>query len=218
MRQLIAYKILDIILILSLRIGPEQTRIEMGRVLKLFFQGFLLTQSRVTSSSIPISKYLTAHPNQLQMSSSKNSSFKSAAKHRTSIAFAPISNQKPSTNAKDNLIPNSGTGLGVTGILEMVSKENLDDEANNSCEEYLKYSFDQTTNEIVGSSLKTNSGQAHKRVSSLGLTYKFRSQSIGLLSMSNEGYLGLFREKFGSYNVRFILYLKLKKTNRIHQT
>ena len=39
-RQVLAYKTLDIILILSLRIGPEQTRIEMEMALKLYFDVF----------------------------------------------------------------------------------------------------------------------------------------------------------------------------------
>jgi len=49
-RQVLAFKILDIMLILSLRIGPEQTRIEMGRTLRTYFDGFSLVRSVVSAN------------------------------------------------------------------------------------------------------------------------------------------------------------------------
>ena len=55
MRQAIAYKILDIILLLSLRIGPEQTRIEMEATLKAYFSGFSLVRSKVMDMISPLS-------------------------------------------------------------------------------------------------------------------------------------------------------------------
>ena len=186
MRRVVAYKVLDIILLLSLRIGPEQTRIEMGRVIKTFFEGFSLVHANVMGFAIPVSKPLKIQPpNQTQ--GSKNNSVKNYYKPRASIAFAPLAHQKASSSAKENILLSGG-------ILDLVAKESFSDEtAINSFDEYLKYSYDQSTNEIVGSSLKT-SNQVNKRLPSSALsvaatntTYKFRSQSIGLLSLNSDG-------------------------------
>lgn len=52
MRQALAYKTLDIILILSLRIGLEQTRILMKEVLKIFFDSFSQVRFNIMNSAL----------------------------------------------------------------------------------------------------------------------------------------------------------------------
>ncbi len=180
MRQVLSYKVLDIVLMISLRLGPEQTRLEMEKTLKAFFNGFSLVRSSVMNTSSLLTRPLFIERmrgnGQEIGTQSKNSLAKGAFKARASIAS--FNYQRQFSSSKDNiLLNNSG------GSVSLLEKENLSDEMN-SFDEYLKYSYDQNTNEIIGSSLKT------KRLSlaSSTETYKNRSQSFGLLSLNNEGF------------------------------
>jgi len=126
MRQCIAFKVLDIILLLSLRIGPEQTRIEMEFIIKAYFDAFsLVGNSKLVSSCKPS----TAIKNSIQI------------KRQSIVAF------------------------------------NID--------EYLKFSYDKSTNEIIGSSLGSKLGSSSDTTSDASdQTTKYRTHSIGLLSLN----------------------------------
>lgn len=79
MRQAIAYKILDIILLLSLRIGPEQTRIEMEATLKAYFSGFSLVRSKLMDLISPMNMSRSTKP--VKIEKQKGSSAKSTGKN-----------------------------------------------------------------------------------------------------------------------------------------
>ena len=172
MRQVLAFKILDIILILSLRIGPEQTRIEMEKVLRKYFDGFSLVRSSIMNSSMLASKPVRIEElNKNERSTKYPYSTRDVFKARPSIVS--FSNHRSSLGSKDNNLL-----LNNSAIVESnSSKDTISDLS--SYDEYLKYSYDQSTNEITGSSLK-NSSDVVKR-------HKYRSQSFGLLSLNNEG-------------------------------
>jgi hypothetical protein len=180
MRQVLSYKVLDIILMISLRLGPEQTRIEMEKTLKAFFNGFSLIRSSVMNSSslltLPLIIERMRSNGQEIGGQSKNSLARGAFKARASITS--FNYQRQISASKDNILLNNSGGSA-----SLLEKENLSDDMN-SFDEYLKYSYDQNTNEIIGSSLKT------KRLSLAGSseTYKYRSQSFGLLSLNNDGW------------------------------
>ena len=178
MRQVLSYKVLDILLIISLRIGPEQTRIEMDKTLKTFFNGFSQVRSSVMNTSSILTKPLIIErmKNSQEQNANKNSLARGTYKARASIAS--FNHQRQFSIPKDNILLNS---IGGISILE---KDNLSDEMN-SFDEYLKYSYDQTTNEIIDSSLKANNKRL--TLASSSEVYKFRSQSFGLLSLNNEG-------------------------------
>lgn len=175
MRQSLSFKVLDIMLIISLRIGPEQTRIEMERVMKSFFSGFSLVRSNVMSS---ISKPLVIEKmkNTLAPDSNRAGLARGAFKARASIVS--FNYQRQYSTSKENVLLNN------SGSISILDKDNLSEEMN-SYDEYLKLSYDQSTNEIVGSSLKTGTS---KRLSLAGSSeaYKYRTQSFGLLSLNNE--------------------------------
>lgn len=183
MRQVLAFKILDIILILSFRIGPEQTRIEMEKILKAYFNGFSQVRSNIMDYSL-----LSTKPVKIDLNANKtlkHSLSRGASKARASIVSIEFRNHRNNSIPKDsNMLLN--TSGGNTSDLSG-SKENLNDV--NSFEDFVKFSYDQNTNEIIGSSLKqssindTNNNNSGIRMAA----YRFRSQSFGLLSLSNEG-------------------------------
>jgi hypothetical protein len=188
MRQVLSFKVLDIILIISLRIGPEQTRTEMENILRIYFSGFSIVRSSImNNSSSNLSRPFERMKSQeITRDNSFNKSFsRGAFKVRASLAtFNPT---RHFSTSKENVLLNNSSGS-----MSIIDKDNLSEEMN-SFDEYLKYSIDQTTNEIVGSSLKNNSTLA-KRLSLAGSSeaYKFRSQSFGLLSLNNEGIFKFF--------------------------
>ena len=177
MRQVLAFKILDIILILSLRIGPEQTRIEMEKVLKKYFDGFSLVRSNIMNSSMLATKPVRIEElNKNERSTKYPYSTRDVFKARTSIVS--FSNHRNSLGSKDNNLL-----LNNSAVVESDSSKDTVSDLS-SYDEYLKYSYDQSTNEITGSSLKNSSGEIKR--------YKYRSQSFGLLSLNSEGILTIF--------------------------
>lgn len=89
MRQALAFKTLDIILILSLRIGLEQTRILMKEVLKAFFDSFSQVRFNIMNPSV-----FPSRPIQIK-NESKYSSKASFMKPRVSImSFNQRSNKQ----------------------------------------------------------------------------------------------------------------------------
>jgi hypothetical protein len=85
---------------------------------------------------------------------------------------------------------NFENSMSTVGGDNSISKESYnEEELTNSFEEYLKLSYDQSTDQITGSSLKKS--QLLKRPSinvqppSSSSSYKYRSQSFGLLSLTN---------------------------------
>lgn len=63
MRLALAYKILDIMLLISYRIGPEQTRIEMSHIFRIYFSGFdqvkYVKSPVVTNSNVDVTTKLS---------------------------------------------------------------------------------------------------------------------------------------------------------------
>ncbi len=117
----------------------------------------------------------------------KHSFSRGASKARASIVSIEFRNHRNNSIPKDtNMLLN--TSAGNTSDLSG-SKENLSDV--NSFEDFVKFSYDQNTNEIIGSSLKQSSiTDANNNSSGMRMAaYRFRSQSFGLLSLSNEGEL-----------------------------
>jgi activator of HSP90 ATPase len=157
----------------------------MEKTLKAYFNGFSLVRSSVMNSSsmltLPlIIERMKNNGQDIGGGQNKNTLARGAFKARASIAS--FNYQKQFSTSKDNILLNNSGGSA-----SLLDKENLSDDMN-SFDEYLKYSYDQTTNEIIGSSLKA------KRLSlaSSSDTYKYRSQSFGLLSLNNEGQFSLF--------------------------
>lgn len=196
MRQVLSYKTLDIILLMSLRIGPEQTRIEMERVLKAFFNGFSLVRSSIMNPSVSFTKALRSDKSISSSQEIVNQQFKTSVSRGAFKARASIVsfnhqrlNNSNLSNSKENLLSSNNNNNNNSSFSE---KDLFNDEMN-SFDEYLKFSYDQTTNEIVGSSLKPNNiglgTNNNKRLSlsTTGATYKYRTQSFGLLSLNNEG-------------------------------
>ena len=138
MRQAIAFKVLDIILLLSLRIGPEQTRIEMEFILKAYFNAFNLVRNTII-------------------------------------------NQKPITTSKPLIIRQSATFKPRSSIVAF-SHSNNSFRNKNSFDEYLKFSYDKSTNEIIGSSIKADTINSDTDTETTA--YKYRTHSIGLLSLN----------------------------------
>jgi hypothetical protein len=201
MRQVLAYKILDIILLISYRIGPEQTRIEMEPLIKAYFEGFNQVRTNVMNSLPSKNDSVTNESAQTPLHHQLNQPYqarsnlsRSAFKARTSIVLFnqnTVGGGNPrflsggnNNGEKDNLLldsyANNSMSLNNGGEMN-------DDNDMNSFDEYLKFSYDQTTNEIVGSSLKsTNNGKREITMSASGGDQKYRSQSFGLLSLNSE--------------------------------
>ena len=184
MRQVLAFKILDIILILSFRIGPEQTRIEMEKILKAYFDGFSQVRSSVMDLSLLSTKpvkieHLMNSPSDKTLL--RNNLSRGASKARASIVSIEFRNHRNNSLTKDPTSMLLNTSGGNSDL--STSKEN--DSDVNSFEDFVKFSYDQNTNEIIGSSLKQSniSSDASTRLAA----YRFRSQSFGLLSLSNDG-------------------------------
>ena len=200
-RQVLAYKILDIILILSLRIGPEQTRIELEKILKTYFDGFSQVRARIMDHSL-FKTSSASKPVKIDQSNADEKSNKKltlsrgASKARASIVEIEFRHHRNSSLSKDtSMFLNNPNTNNTTGDLNS-SKETLDDV--NSFEDFVKFSYDQSTNELIGSSLKnssitTDSNNINTRLGA----YRFRSQSYGLLSLSNEE-----NEKSINYNAQ----------------
>ncbi len=149
-------------LILSLRIGPEQTRIEMGRVLRTYFDGFSLVRSvvsaNVQSKPVQISKSVTKNIN-------KSAVNRGIFKARASIVN--FNNQKLS-----EFTPGS-------------ANENLN-ASDGSVDDYIKYSFDSITNDLISSSFKNHQTEIETQRAS----FKLRSNSFGILQ--NQGKSSFF--------------------------
>lgn len=151
-RQVLAFKILDIMLILSLRIGPEQTRIEMGRILRAYFEGFTLVRSVVSAN-------IQSKPLQIGKSETKNNKTpmnRGIFKARASLVN--FNNQK------------------LCGFTPGSTNENLN-ESDGSVDDYIKYSFDSITNEVISSSFKKHQTEKETQRAS----FKLRSNSFGIL-------------------------------------
>ena len=182
MRQALAYKVLDVILVLSLRIGPEQTRLEMKRVLKLYFGSFGLVNTNTKSpgasgplriGNLPVS-FSPRNSEGRSAESRRNNYSRGPFKARASIALASFSQHTPHhqrqlSSQKDTFI-----------------KENLSEEMN-SFDDYYKFSFDQSTNELIGSSIRTTLGSKEEstETETSGQT-KYRAQSLKLASVNDD--------------------------------
>lgn len=146
-RQALAFKVLDIILLLGYRIGPEQTRIEMEFILKAYFNSFYLVRNTIlnqtSNQALSTSKPLVIKRNQ------------SVFKQRTSIVAFSNSSYHRTTS-------------------------------KNSLDEYYKFSYDKSTNELIGTSLKADTLTADSDTSTDTYTSKYRTHSIGLLSLNLE--------------------------------
>ena len=179
MRQVLAYKVLDIILLLSLRIGPEQTRTEMETTLKAYFNVFSLVRSYIFSSENIISK-----PVQIEQRKNENSRVGFITAKQSFSRVGSINYKgRNSTFAKSQQ-------YSKDFVQSFISTSDLNDSMDNSdpinsYDDFLKYSYDQTTNEIVGSSIKSIVNE-HTVKQTLNIPYKFRSQSIGLLSLNDD--------------------------------
>lgn len=196
MRQALAYKILDIILLISYRIGPEQTRVEMERVLRAFFDGFNQVKASLTTTTTTNLTSCQSPNTTAPASSNSISRTRSAFKARTSIvSFDQASSRR--------FLPGNGAGsTGASGPSDGLNTSTGLDSGNadlsDSFDEYLKFSYDQTTNEIVGSSLRPTqaaslavtaaSSVANKRLASSpesGHGQKYRQSSFGLLTQQD---------------------------------
>ncbi|CAF0855447.1 unnamed protein product [Brachionus calyciflorus] len=158
MRQALAFKTLDILLLLSLRIGPEQTRILMEQVLRAFFSSFSQVRSNIMNPSLFPSRPIRID-NESKSTNTKNSFIKARA---SIMSFNNQRRQEPFTISTENK--------------ELIVSDDL-----NSFDEYLKFSYDPSTNEIIDSPLKTS-----KRLALSSAGPKYRTQSFGLLSLNNE--------------------------------
>ena len=198
-RQVLAYKILDIVLIISLRIGPEQTRIELEHILVAYFNGFNLVRSKImnkeNSSVLTTNTVSTSVESQPKLSSS----FSRPGGFFKNRFFGNRSNQAAvQSNSTQPIAAQTKDNKSIK-----IEKENL--EELDSFDGYLKYSYDQSTNEFIGSSFKTNNmnemnsnisannginSNNINRFSTLGSlvasSRRFRSQSFGLLRMNND--------------------------------
>ncbi|RNA20175.1 WD repeat-containing 81-like, partial [Brachionus plicatilis] len=108
MRQALAFKTLDIILILSLRIGLEQTRILMKEALKFFFDSFSQVRFNIMNPSVFPSK-----PIQIK-SESKFTSKASFLKPRVSIMSFNQRGSKQELASKDLLASDEDDYLKVS--------------------------------------------------------------------------------------------------------
>lgn len=177
MRQVLAYKVLDIILLLSLRIGPEQTRIEMETTLKAYFNVFSLVRSNIFRSENIIST-----PVQIERQKVEKAPFFSSKQSFSRVGSVNYKGRN-STFAKNQ---HHSKDL----VQSFISTSDLNDSMDysdpiNSYDDFLKYSYDQTTNEIVGSSIKSMVNDHTVKRTHI-IPYKLRSQSIGLLSLNDE--------------------------------
>jgi hypothetical protein len=149
MRQAIAFKCLDIMLLLSFRIGPEQTRTEMEFILKDYFNAFSLVRNAIFSSDT-IKKQTLSKPLLIKSKCQAN---------KTRASIVAFTTHRTNQN-------------------------------ENSLDEFLKFSYDKSTNEIIGLSIKAIdeiNDQSDTSVTVGSITYnKYRSQSIGLLSLNND--------------------------------
>jgi hypothetical protein len=192
-RQVIAYKILDIIFLISLRIGPEQTRTELETIFKIFFDGFTAVwNSNITKPVDIVSETEAESP----PTSGLNRKFKA----RASIASI-LRHKQSKSNATEST---NRQYLTVTS-----DSDNLNDESMNELDidDFYKFSYDQTTNELTGSTVRTlstlstistsgklnantvsptsNSGNNNSTTKHHPHHRKNRSQSFGLLSLNN---------------------------------
>ena len=181
MRQTIAFKCLDIMLLLSFRIGPEQTRTEMEFILKDYFNAFSLVRTAIFSSS------------------SSDTAIKRQTLSKPLLIKPPKSNQANKTRAS------------IVAFTTHRSNQN-----ESSLDEFLKFSYDKSTNEIIGSSIKAIDEMMHDAttdtpvaVSSINYN-KYRTQSIGLLSLNTDQ--GIY------IHFSFFNKLKFKSKNKIKKT
>lgn len=215
MRQTLAYKILDIILLVSYRIGPEQTRLEMERIIREYFKGFDLVKASLAINSLGNNNNNTTTTTQSPSNTSAilntttasattttttASTRRSAFKARTSIvSFDQSSNRRyMSSNSKNNPPGSNAAGSGNPTNELMNTSGGLTDLLNDSFDEYLKFSYDEATNEIVGSSLRPSQQQQASAVAAASSSsttaaaksslnesadaQKYRTASFGLLS------------------------------------
>ncbi len=190
-RQVLAYKILDIILILSLRIGPEQTRIEMEHTLKAYFDVFSLIRSRLQNFFSPHSRPLLQQPKRIETPKPISIPIKSTASNLISKhAFSRVGsyksrnsvfarNQHHSKEFIQSFISSSELNESIENNNTNSSSDNI--QPVNSYDDFLKYSYDQATNEIVSQQVRPNPPTGSK-----DRVYKYRSHSIGLLSLNDE--------------------------------
>ena len=187
MRQALAYKILDIILLISLRIGPEQTRIELTYLLRVFFDGF-----NQVKSTLQQSPSINQSPSVRQAETSVSSiRTRSAFKARTSIVSFDQTGVRRfvATNQSTDLNNSAANNSAAAANKDQNLLDNSTNELNDSFDEYLKFSYDQSTNEIVGSSLKAANVIGSKNFSSPE-TSRYRGSNFGILEQpenNNDG-------------------------------
>lgn len=151
MRQVLAYKILDIILLLSLRIGPEQTRIEMETTLKAYFDAFSLVRSKIlsfktksfTSKPVRIEKQKSSGVPTAGLISKQTFSRVGSSHYKTRNSVFARTQQ----HSKDSIIQSF---ISTSELND--SMENSNEQMNmiaNSYDDFLKYSYDKSTDEIV---------------------------------------------------------------------
>lgn len=173
MRQALAYKILDIILLISLRIGPEQTRIEMTHILRVFFDGF--NQVKSTLQSPATNQSLQSPRGVTETTPSSATRARSAFKARTSIVSFD------QTGGTRRFVPPTSNS---TDLNSSVSNDNASND--DSFDEYLKFSYDQSTNEIIGSSLRVLGSKSPPRTSNFGLLNQQESINEGYYYIHNQ--------------------------------
>lgn len=171
----------------------------MARVIRAYFEGFDLIKSslQMTSSlnthspSIPT----THHPITTNSASSVFTR-RSAFKSRPSI----VSFDQTSTR---RFIPPNNTPSGeTTNQNDLNISESARTDLSDSFDEYLKFSYDHSTNEIIGSSLKPQSVNdspnltvENKQVAESSVSQKYRTTSFGLLSEQYNENEGILKKK-----------------------
>ena len=160
-RNILSYKLLDILLLISLRLGRENTRVEMEVIFRTFFDSFSIHNNHQPST--PNSSFISS----ITSSIVNNNSPKVTAENQQT---KPLLIEKKKKNEVENNPINSFKSL-------LSSDKHLED---NNEEVYYKLSYNQSNNEITGSSFKPDKLNP-------AVDTKFRSQSFTLLSFNNEG-------------------------------
>ena len=164
-RHILSYKLLDILLLISLRLGRENTRIEMEQLFRAFFDCFSihnLTNSFSTNSASASSSVNT---------NISNSPIKTVTSNTQPVLIANISKQN---------VENEKTNAPIKSLLTNSNTA--------SSEGYFKLSYNPSNNEIQGSSFLPD-----KRTNPvIDANPKFRSQSFTLLNFNNDGKIIIF--------------------------
>ena len=150
-----SYKLLDILLLISLRLGRENTRIEMELIFRTFFDSFSIhqqPQQQQNASMIILNSFNTNNNSPKTTTASSNNNTQ------------PLKIEK----SRDNM----------TSFKSLLSSNKNEDDASDDV--YYKLSYNQSNDEITGSSFKPD--KLNSTIDS-----KFRTQSFTLLNFNNDG-------------------------------